>query len=167
MIENAFEKEGDNFYRRNVGAILVNSEKKIFAGRRFGGTDKVTWQMPQGGILDTETEEEALTREVQEEVGILPNVFTVISKTSGYHCYVIPKKMRQSVWNNLYVGQKQRWFLLHFTGIDDDINIATEFPEFMEWKWLSPAQIVENAVIFKRDIYIKVLIEFNLLPNDI
>lgn len=165
MIENSFEKESDGLYRKNVGVVLVNHEGKIFAGKRFGGAAQVAWQMPQGGILDNETEEEALVREVQEEIGILPNTFTVLSKTQGHYHYVIPKKMRQSVWNNLYIGQRQRWFLAKFTGTNDDINIETEFPEFAQWKWLSPSEIVENAVLFKKKIYADVFAEFNLLPE--
>jgi putative (di)nucleoside polyphosphate hydrolase len=164
MIESAFFKERDGLYRRNVGVVLINSENKIFVGKRFGTTiSNPSWQMPQGGVSDSETEEETLTREVKEEIGILPHSFTVLRKTRKHYYYVIPKKMRKSVWNNIYVGQKQRWFLARFTGKDEDININTEFPEFEEWKWQSASGILENAVSFKKDVYEGVFTEFNLL----
>jgi putative (di)nucleoside polyphosphate hydrolase len=166
MIQDAFIREGDEFYRKNVGAIILNKNKEIFVGKRFGTQVKVSWQMPQGGIGENETEEDALFREMEEEIGILQNNFSILGKTQDHHYYTIPKKMRKSAWNNIYVGQRQRWFLLEFKGKDEDFNINTEFPEFAEWKWLSAEDVIENAISFKREIYLKVLIEFNLLHEN-
>jgi putative (di)nucleoside polyphosphate hydrolase len=165
MIEDSFVKGEDGLYRKNVGIVLQNKEGMVFVGQRFG-TGHTTWQMPQGGIGDGETEEEALTREIAEEIGIFPNSFEVVSKTKDYYYYVIPKRMRKSIWNNLYIGQRQRWFLGIFKGKDEDINISTEFPEFNEWCWMSPLEISEKAIIFKQDLYKKVFFEFKLITED-
>ena len=167
MIEGAFSKKDDELYRKNVGIVLLNKEKKIFVGRRFGSSvNNISWQMPQGGMTGEETEEEALIREIKEEIGILPNSFKVLAKTIGHHYYTIPKKMRKSIWNNIYVGQKQRWFLADFIGSDEDININTDFPEFEKWKWETAENIANNAISFKKDLYIEVLTEFGLLNED-
>lgn len=162
MIEDAFIREGDEFYRKNVGAVILNKEKEIFVGKRFGSQFNISWQMPQGGIGENETEEEAIARELQEEVGILKNSFRIISKTKDHHYYTIPKKMRKSAWNNIYVGQRQRWFLIEFLGKDEDFNIQTEFPEFLEWKWIKSSEIIENSISFKKEIYATILTEFGL-----
>ena len=164
MIEDVFSKKDDELYRRNVGIVLQNTEKMIFVGRRLGSSLN-SWQLPQGGMMEDETEEECLDREVREEIGILPNLFHVVQKSVDYHYYEIPKKMRKSIWNNIYVGQKQRWFLADFKGIDEDININTEFPEFDEWRWFTPERVIENVISFKKDIYIDILKEFNLLDE--
>lgn len=164
MIEDAFDKEKGGIYRKNVGAVILNSKKQIFVGKRFGTSFAGNFlQMPQGGIKDDETEEEALMREIKEEVGILPNIFNIVKKTEGYYYYEIPQKMRKSVWNNIYIGQKQRWFLLSFNGKDEDINVNTDFPEFEGWKWLEPKEVIEHVISFKKDIYKKIFLEFNLL----
>lgn len=165
MIEDIFSKKNDELYRKNVGVVLQNNQKMIFVGRRFGSS-LASWQLPQGGMMEGETEEDCLNREIREEIGILPNLFHVIGKSDDYHYYDIPKKMRKSIWNNIYVGQKQRWFNAKFTGVDEDININTEFPEFEEWKWLEPEKVVESVISFKKEIYIDILKEFNLLDEN-
>jgi putative (di)nucleoside polyphosphate hydrolase len=168
MIENAFFKEKDGIYRKNVGVVLINSKNEVFVGKRFGtAISSPSWQMPQGGVSEGETEEETLIREIKEEVGVFPHSFIILKKSRRHYYYVIPKKMRKSVWNNIYVGQKQRWFFAKFTGKDDDININTEFPEFEEWKWQKPQEVLENAVSFKKDVYEGVFIEFNLIKKSI
>lgn len=164
MIQDALSQKNDELYRKNVGVVLRNKEGCLFVGRRFGSSLN-SWQLPQGGIIEGETEEECLTREIREEIGILPNLFNIIQKSSKYYYYVIPKKMRKSIWNNIYVGQKQRWFLADFIGTNSDININTDFPEFEEWQWFSPDKVIEKVVAFKKEIYIDVLEEFKLLDE--
>lgn len=166
MIEDVFFKKDDELYRKNVGIVLRNKQGLLFVGRRFGSS-QTSWQLPQGGITEGETEEECLVREIREEVGILPNIFNIVAKSSKYHYYVIPKKMRKSVWNNIYVGQKQRWFLAEFTGTDDEININTEFPEFEEWNWFTPEQAILNVIAFKKEIYIDIFKEFKLIDENL
>lgn len=163
IIEDAFERKGKEIYRKNVGIALINKERKIFVGKRFGHSFPISWQMPQGGMGQNEEEEDTLIREIREELGLLPNTFEVIQKSQHYYYYVIPPEMRNSVWNNIYAGQKQRWFLLNFIGQDTDINIQTEFPEFEIWKWATPEEVLSSIIFFKKDIYSKLLTEFDLI----
>ncbi len=149
-------------YRKNVGAVLLNKENKIFAGIRFGASQANSWQMPQGGIMEGETEEQALIREMQEEIGIFPHSFNIIKKTAKRLKYTIPEEMRRTVWQKLYIGQEQRWFLVQFTGSDEDINVNGDFPEFKKWAWQTPENLIKSIVYFKRDVYINVFKEFNL-----
>lgn len=149
-------------YRKNVGFILQNDKQEIFVGRRCGALT-VSWQMPQGGILENEPEEDALTREVYEEIGLALNSYKILKKSSQYYYYTVPKNMRKTVWQNLYIGQKQRWFLAQFTGKDSDININGAFPEFQEWKWGNPQDILLSTIPFKKNLYTSVFEDFKLI----
>jgi putative (di)nucleoside polyphosphate hydrolase len=111
--------------------------------------------MPQGGINEGELPEAAMWREVQEEIGTTKAV--IVNEMSEWLRYDFPGHVQSQVWNGDYVGQEQKWFLLRFAGTDKDINIVTAHPEFSEWKWASPSEVVRSAVDFKRDVYRKVL----------
>jgi putative (di)nucleoside polyphosphate hydrolase len=147
------DREG---YRPNVGIVLLNSHNEVFWGKRVG---QHSWQFPQGGIQHGESPEEAMYRELHEEVGLLSEHVQIIGRTRDWLRYDVPKEFlrHQSVNKNhraSYRGQKQIWFLLRLVGLDSDIHLrATEHPEFDAWRW-TPFWIQLDAVIdFKRDVY--------------
>jgi putative (di)nucleoside polyphosphate hydrolase len=115
--------------------------------------------MPQGGIDSGETVFEACMREMREEIGT--NHAALVTQHEEWLYYDIPMPLANRLWKGQYKGQKQKWMALRFTGADSDINIATEEPEFCEWQWLSPHELVNLAVPFKRDVYENVLATFS------
>lgn len=147
----------DHLYRSGVGIVVINPSKKIFVGKRIDNNSDA-WQMPQGGIDSGEDEDKAMLRELQEETGIKD--IKVLSKTSDYLYYNLPYKLQRRFWGGKFLGQRQRWYLVEFTGDDKSINVATETPEFSEWKWLSREEVINSIVSFKRDLYCQVLNEF-------
>jgi putative (di)nucleoside polyphosphate hydrolase len=144
-------------YRPCVGIFLLNNDGFVFGGRRIDSRAEA-WQMPQGGIDAGESPLQACMREMREEIGT--NTAELISQHDDWLYYDIPLPLADRLWQGRYKGQKQKWMALRFTGDDSDINIATEEPEFCEWKWLSPHDLVELAVPFKRDVYQNVLAAF-------
>ena len=147
------DREG---YRPNVGIVLLNSRNEVFWGKRVG---QHSWQFPQGGIAHGESPEQAMYRELHEEVGLLPEHVQIIGRTRDWLRYDVPEEYlrRQHatrVHRAAYRGQKQIWFLLRFVGLDSDIQLrATEHPEFDAWRWV-PFWIQLDAVIgFKREVY--------------
>ncbi|MEI7531869.1 MAG: RNA pyrophosphohydrolase [Betaproteobacteria bacterium] len=147
------DKEG---YRPNVGIILLNQRNEVFWGKRIG---QHSWQFPQGGIQQGENPKEAMFRELQEEIGLLPEHVQVIGRTRDWIRYDVPEEFlrRNSVSRPrkvLYKGQKQIWFLLRMVGRDTDISLrATPHPEFDAWRW-NPYWIhLEHVIEFKRDVY--------------
>lgn len=147
------DREG---YRPNVGIVLLNSRNEVFWGKRVG---QHSWQFPQGGIAHGESPEQAMYRELHEEVGLLPEHVQIIGRTRDWLRYDVPEEYlrRQHatrVHRAAYRGQKQIWFLLRFVGVDSDIQLrATEHPEFDAWRWV-PFWIQLDAVIgFKREVY--------------
>jgi putative (di)nucleoside polyphosphate hydrolase len=144
-------------YRPCVGIFLLNNDGLVFAGRRIDSRAEA-WQMPQGGIDAGESPLQACMREMREEIGT--NTAELISQHDDWLYYDIPLPLADRLWQGRYKGQKQKWMALRFTGDDSDINIATEEPEFCEWKWLSPHDLVDLAVPFKRDVYQNVLAVF-------
>ena len=141
-------------YRPCVGIFLLNNDGLVFAGRRIDSRAEA-WQMPQGGIDAGESPLQACMREMREEIGT--NTAELISQHDDWLYYDIPLPLADRLWQGRYKGQKQKWMALRFTGDDSEINIATEEPEFCEWKWLSPHDLVNLAVPFKRDVYQNVL----------
>ena len=144
-------------YRPCVGIFLLNNDGLVFAGRRIDSRAEA-WQMPQGGIDAGESPLQACMREMREEIGT--NTAELIGQHDDWLYYDIPLPLADRLWQGRYKGQKQKWMVLRFTGDDSDINIATEEPEFCEWKWLSPHDLVDLAVPFKRDVYQNVLAAF-------
>ena len=148
---------GNRPYRPCVGIFLLNNEGHVFAGRRIDSRAKA-WQMPQGGIDAGESPLEACMREMREEIGT--NTAELLGQHDDWLYYDIPLPLADRLWHGKFRGQKQKWLALHFTGCDSEINITTEEPEFCEWKWLSPHDLVSLAVPFKRDVYKNVLTFF-------
>ena len=144
-------------YRPCVGIFLLNNDGLVFAGRRIDSRAEA-WQMPQGGIDAGESPLQACMREMREEIGT--NTAELVSQHDDWLYYDIPLPLADRLWQGQYRGQKQKWMALRFTGDDSDINIATEEPEFCEWKWLSPHDLVDLAVPFKRDVYQNLLATF-------
>ena len=147
-----------NKYRKCVGMMILNNKNKILVGRRIDHPSGF-WQMPQGGIDENENPEEAVWREMMEEIGT--NKVELIKISNQWIRYEIPSETLKTLpWGKKYVGQSQKWFAFQFIGSDSDINVGTENPEFSEWKWTNIDTIIDNIVPFKRDVYSKILQEF-------
>jgi len=147
-------------YRQGVGLVLFNPQGLVWVGRRIDQKEEA-WQMPQGGIDEGETPEEAALRELEEEIGTGSAV--IVGESKGWLTYDLPPELVGVAWKGRYRGQKQKWFALRFTGSDDDIRIDTEHPEFAEWRWVPFDRLVELIVPFKRDLYRQVTEEFAAL----
>ena len=145
-------------YRKCVGMMILNENNDILVGRRLDHPSGF-WQMPQGGIDDKENPEEAVWREMMEEIGT--NKAKLIKESNQWINYDIPEETLKTLpWGHKYIGQTQKWFAFQFTGKESDINVGTNNPEFSEWKWTNHKTLTKNAVPFKREIYIKILEEF-------
>ena len=136
--------------RSGVGIIVLNKENKVFVAKRIDNP-KNYWQMPQGGVDEGETFLEAAYRELEEETSI-KNV-NLIQEIKGSTTYKLPKNLLGIIWKGKYKGQKQKWFLMRYLGEDEDINIKTTKPEFLEWKWVDIDKITEIVVDFKLNVY--------------
>ena len=139
--------------RIGVGIILLNDENKVFVGRRIDNP-KNYWQMPQGGINKNEKFLDAAKRELEEETGA--KTIKVIKELNEWLIYELPKNLLGNIWNGKYRGQKQKWFIMKFMGKDEEININKINPEFLDWKWIDPAELSKVAVDFKIEIYKKI-----------
>ena len=151
--------KGENGYRRGVGVMLLNREGKVFVGLRIDNRDEA-WQMPQGGIDEGEEPWSTALRELEEETGIRPQLVERIAQCPERLKYRLPDELVGVVWKEPWIGQDQDWYLARFLGQDGDVNIATEDPEFRDWKWLDPAALPDAIVPFKRDLYRRLLREF-------
>lgn len=149
-------------YRPCVGIMLMNADGKIFVGQRIDTTG--AWQMPQGGVDKGEEPRAAALRELQEEIGVSPDLVSIQAEHPDWLTYNLPHHIVPKIWKGRYQGQKQRWFLLRFNGDDTDINIATKHPEFDRWEWCDPGDLVARIVPFKREIYAKVVQAFTPKP---
>ena len=148
-------------YRPCVGLMVVNAEGGVFVGQRIDRpTGQDAWQMPQGGIDKGEDVITAALRELEEETGITPDLVTVEAETKDWLPYDLPHDIVGKIWKGRYRGQEQKWVLLRFNGVDGDINIVQDHQEFETWKWISPADLLDNIVPFKRDVYAAVLDAF-------
>lgn len=143
-------------YRPCVGVMLLNADGHVFVARRIDTRD--AWQMPQGGIDDGETPQQAALRELKEEIGT--DHADIVARTEKTLRYDLPDHLLGKVWKGRWRGQEQVWVAARFTGTDADIDIATEHPEFDAWQWVEPERLVELIVPFKRDVYQAVLSEF-------
>jgi putative (di)nucleoside polyphosphate hydrolase len=145
-------------YRPNVGIVICNQAAQVLWARRIGGPD--AWQFPQGGINEDESPEDAMYRELREEVGLAPSDVKVISQTKGWLRYRLPRKLRRHNSTPGFVGQKQKWFLLELIGDEGAVNMnITNKPEFDGWRWVSYWFPLHQVVDFKQDVYRRALKE--------
>lgn len=153
--------QDDRPYRPCVGVMLVNLDGHIFAGQRNDRpkSEPPAWQMPQGGVDKGEAPDEAVFRELWEETGVTKDLVTLEAQTNAWLPYDLPLELSKRLWKGKYRGQKQLWFLMRFNGTDADINIQTEHPEFSEWRWMAPDELLKSIVPFKRDLYDLVMAE--------
>ncbi len=152
-------------YRKGVGAFILNQEGKVLICQRSDCIE--SWQMPQGGVDDSDTSlEEAILREVWEETKIPANKLKIIGKTSLLR-YNFPEDKAKKLWQGKYAGQEQVWFAMHFTGTNNDIDLeSTEPQEFIDYKWVDASLITNFAVDFKLNMYeniLKQLKELNII----
>jgi putative (di)nucleoside polyphosphate hydrolase len=148
----------ENGYRLNVGIILVNREKQLFFARRIGLED--AWQFPQGGIRPHETPQQALFRELKEEIGLEPSDIRILGKTQDWLQYELPKRLIRQHTHPICIGQRQIWFMLGLVGEETRINLnASKDPEFEEWRWVNYWQPVHEVVSFKKNVYQSALLE--------
>ena len=150
------DREG---YRPNVGIVLVNARNEVFWGKRIR---EHSWQFPQGGIKHGESPEQAMYRELFEEVGLRPEHVKILGRTRGWLRYDVPKHWIKREWRNTYRGQKQIWFLLRLVGRDTDVSLrASNHPEFDAWRWSDYWVPLEAVIEFKRGVYQQALIELS------
>ena len=140
--------------RDGVGAIILNNENKVFVGKRKDNPFN-NWQMPQGGVDHGESYLAAMKREIFEETSI--KNLEVLKEIDGFFEYELPKNLVGIIWKGKYRGQKQKWFISRFIGSENEINLKTSNPEFIEWKWIFPNELPEVIVDFKKDMYINLL----------
>ncbi len=149
----------DHRYRRGVGVMLLNHERKAWVGARIDNPEDA-WQMPQGGIDEGEEPWATALRELEEETGIAPYLVERIAECPERLRYDLPDEWRPRLWGGKWLGQEQDWFLARFLGEDSDVNIATAHPEFRAWQWVEPARLPDLIVPFKRDLYRRLLSDF-------
>jgi putative (di)nucleoside polyphosphate hydrolase len=148
--------------RTGVGIVVLNSENKVFVGKRKDNPfDK--WQMPQGGVESDEPLLSAMKRELKEETSIV-NI-EVLKEFDQWLEYELPKNLIGKIWKGKYRGQKQKWFIVRFTGKEKEIDISTKHPEFIEWKWVDMDLLPDLIVSFKKHVYEVVLIELKKYFN--
>ena len=146
-------------FRPNVGIILLNQKNQVFWGKRIRTH---SWQFPQGGIDRGETPEQAMFRELHEEVGLMPNHVRVVARTRDWLRYEVPDRYIRRDARGHYKGQKQIWYLLRLVGRDSDICLrASDHPEFDAWRWHHYWIPLESVIEFKRDVYRMALIELS------
>ncbi len=145
-------------YRPNVGIILCNEEGKLFWARRIG---QDAWQFPQGGIRTSETPEEAMYRELAEEVGLSADDVEIVASTPGWLRYRLPKRLVRRYSKPICIGQKQVWFMLRMLADESKVRFDLfETPEFDGWRWVDYWHPVDEVVHFKREVYARALNEF-------
>ena len=145
-------------YRPNVGIVICNRKGQVLWAKRYGQN---SWQFPQGGINDNESAEQAMYRELYEEVGLQPKDVKVLYASKHWLRYKLPKRLLRYDSKPVCIGQKQRWFLLQLVGDEKNINMnTTKSPEFDGWRWVSFWYPVRQVVSFKKDVYRKAMKEF-------
>ena len=135
--------------RQGVGIIVLNENNKVFVGRRKDNPVN-KWQMPQGGIDKNEKPLNAMKRELAEETSITK--IKVLKEIDNWLEYELPPNLLGKIWKGKYRGQKQKWFIVKFVGKEDEINLNTKNPEFIEWKWIDYNLLPDVIVSFKRSV---------------
>lgn len=144
-------------YRPNVGIIVANHRRQVLWARRAG---QRAWQFPQGGIKHRETPEQALYRELNEELGLLPEHVSIVGYTAGWLRYDLPKRFIRRRCKPVCIGQKQVWFLLQLVGRESEVCLdGCDQPEFDSWKWVNYWHPSREVIAFKRDVYRRALRE--------
>ena len=154
MNEDFIDSEG---FRANVGIILANAECQLLLAGRIGSKG---WQFPQGGMLRGESPKDAMYRELQEEVGLVPEHVEILGTTSEWLRYRLPEKFIRHGSEPLCIGQKQRWFILRLSGSEEQLNLdESDTPEFDRWRWVEFWRPVHEVIYFKRRVYARALHE--------
>ena len=146
--------------RLGVGVVLLNSDNKVFVGKRIDNPVNF-WQMPQGGVDDNENFLHAANRELKEETGVESVKF--IKEIDNWLTYELPKNLLGKIWKGKYRGQKQKWFIMRFTGNDSEINVKTKNAEFKDWKWIKADELINVVVSFKFEVYKSILKELKII----
>ena len=148
--------------RKGVGIIVLNNQNKVFVGKRKDNPgDK--WQMPQGGVDEGEDYITAMKRELLEETSI-KNI-KIIKEINKIYQYELPEDLVGVIWKGRYRGQNQKWFITRFLGEENEINLNTKHAEFIDWKWIEPKLLPKVIVNFKKNLYLDLLAEINLVIN--
>jgi len=148
--------------RSGIGIIILNNKNEVFVGKRKDNPiDK--WQMPQGGIDNNEIPVNAMRRELAEETSI--KTIKILKEINGWLEYELPPNLLGKIWKGKFRGQKQKWFIVKFTGKESEINLKTKYQEFIEWKWLEIKDLPKVIVDFKKNVYEKLLVELNKFIN--
>ena len=148
--------------RLGVGIVLLNSDNKVFVGKRIDNPVNF-WQLPQGGVDKNEDLLYAANRELKEETSI--ESVKLIKEIDDWLTYELPKNLLGKIWKGKYKGQKQKWFIMRFIGSEEEINIKTKNAEFKDWKWIDINQLLNVVVSFKLDVYKSLVKELNILLN--
>ena len=148
--------------RSGVGIVVLNKENQIFLAKRIDNP-KNFWQMPQGGVDGDEEFYEAAIRELFEETSI--KTVSLIKEIDGFTTYLLPDHLVGIIWKGRYKGQKQKWFIVRFNGDEKEINIKTNHPEFLDWKWVNIENLTDEVVYFKLHIYKQIQKELYKLPS--
>jgi len=146
--------------RTGVGIIVLNNKNQVFVGKRKDNPND-NWQMPQGGVDKGEDFITAMKRELSEETSI-KNI-KIIKEVEKIYQYELPENLVGVIWKGKYRGQKQKWFITRFLGQENEINLNTKNAEFIDWKWIEPKLLPEVIVNFKKDLYLNLLTEINLV----
>lgn len=146
-------------YRANVGIVIINDRGQVFWAKRLR---QHSWQYPQGGVDKGETPEQAMYRELHEEVGLKPEHVKILASTKHWLRYKLPKRLIRHDSLPKCIGQKQKWFLLKLTAKESAVDLLqSDTPEFDDWRWVSYWYPVRQVVSFKREVYRKVMKEFS------
>ena len=147
------KKHKDLPLRTGVGIVVLNKKNQIFLAKRIDNP-KNFWQMPQGGVDKGEDFYTAAVRELEEETSI--KTVKLIKEIEGLTTYLLPDHLVGIIWKGKYKGQKQKWFVVRFEGEEDEINIDTKHPEFLDWKWVNVENLTDEIVKFKSHVYKKI-----------
>ena len=148
--------------RNGVGIAVLNKENKIFVAKRIDNPADF-WQMPQGGIDEGENYFDAALRELKEETSI--KSVELIKEINKYTTYDLPDHLLGIIWKGKYKGQKQKWFIVKFNGEENEINIKTKHPEFLDWKWIDIKDLTTKVVDFKLHVYHEIQKELEKVVN--
>ena len=139
--------------RNGVGIVLLNKSNQVFVARRIDNPSR-NWQMPQGGVDNNESYYDAAIRELKEETSI--RNIALLKEIDELITYELPNNLLGIIWKGKFRGQKQKWFIFRFEGDETEINVKTQKPEFLEWKWINLEDITKVVVKFKLNVYTKI-----------